>query len=241
MLCPAWSTSLAALQGMSVGSIRLPRVPLFLRQGWDPMPTPPWDTWVFYIREPLRPRPRCPCSTTSLLGCPLCRPAPPPATRLCTCRAASLRGCPVCHTRCLLCRGSSLLGCQRCRPDTRQAQAPVRPEPQISLLRCGDVESNPGPDPGPCADPDLENSLIRDFFLWRASDRFELLMDNYGRMQGPCGEGPDPGWRGLIAECGICYAQIYFRDLGTLQRQTDCRGKRTVSPSIPDPRHPQPG
>ena len=51
VLCPHCSPSLQALRGLSKAEVVLPRVPLFLRQGWDPMPTPPWGTSVFYVHH----------------------------------------------------------------------------------------------------------------------------------------------------------------------------------------------
>ena len=62
VLCPHCSPSLKALRELSREEVVLPRIPLFLRQGWDPMPTPPWGTSVFYVyhwpvglRTPLGP------------------------------------------------------------------------------------------------------------------------------------------------------------------------------------------
>ena len=51
VLCPHWSAALGDLRVLAKEEAVLPRVPLFLRQGWDPMPTPPWDTSVFYVHH----------------------------------------------------------------------------------------------------------------------------------------------------------------------------------------------
>ena len=51
VLCPHCSPSLTALRALSRDEVVLPRIPLFLRQGWDPMPTPPWGTSVFYVHH----------------------------------------------------------------------------------------------------------------------------------------------------------------------------------------------
>ena len=51
VLCPHCPPSLKALRGLSKAEVVLPRVPLFLRQGWDPMPTPLWGTSVFYVHH----------------------------------------------------------------------------------------------------------------------------------------------------------------------------------------------
>ena len=51
VLCPHWSGALGDLRALATDEAVLPPVPLFLRQGWDPMPTPPWDTSVFYVHH----------------------------------------------------------------------------------------------------------------------------------------------------------------------------------------------
>ena len=61
VLCPLWSDSLVPLRRLARDEAVLPRVPLFLRQGWDPMPTPLWETSVFYIHH-------WPLGLRSLLG-----------------------------------------------------------------------------------------------------------------------------------------------------------------------------
>ena len=51
LLIPRWSTSYKPLLALSSDSITLPRTPIFLRQGWDKMPTPPWSTLVLRINH----------------------------------------------------------------------------------------------------------------------------------------------------------------------------------------------
>jgi hypothetical protein len=122
LLCPAWSTCFQNFRQMARGACKLPLGRLFLREGWDLMPEPRWDAWVFLIHY-IRP------TAVSLLG----RQAlPSPRAR------ASRRVYPLWA----LLRGHTMIDVY----DPENAGGRVQ-----ALLTCGDVESNPGPEQGPAS------------------------------------------------------------------------------------------
>jgi hypothetical protein len=49
VLSPEWAEGFHALRGMARAAHRLPKGPMFRREGWDLLPPPSWDVLVFYI------------------------------------------------------------------------------------------------------------------------------------------------------------------------------------------------
>ena len=219
VLFPSWSPAAFGLRQLASDLVRLPRTPLFLRQGIDQMPTPPWETDIVLILHR-------PGNITSLLG----RTPRAPNSGSCHCRpATSLLPCAFCarnpcQPRPLRdgdiepnpgsCKGgctpwTSLLGCDTCAA----VQAKTRARRQA--LACpGDVEPNPGPDEGPCsAEIPHQEGLLLALLSSGASDQCGVEWP-VGVIAGPSGGTPNnKPPLGLWLRCAVCDTQFYFREI----------------------------
>ena len=154
VLCPEWSEGFHALRGMARAAHRLPRGPMFRREGWDLLPPPRWDAWVFHIWS--RPSPEA----SEQAGEGRRHDRPFVGRRKTTLAALSLglwhgadKG-----------RGASLLTCGDVESNPGPGARPgrsagsfehvlLRHLKQLGLLELLELEQIPPPEEGPCSAP----------------------------------------------------------------------------------------
>ena len=182
LLCPDWSPDLPFFKSIALSTTYLPSQPLFLREGWDPMPPPRWGVWILYIFH-------WPEGLTSLL-----------------CPSKTF----VCLSKTSVPRQHSLLRLEGPPPKAMLGtgmppQCPMPPlsmrtlclEPD-SLLCCGDIQPNPGPAPASNPSPNLSQCLTHLSFL--NNQQWSFLLP----ASGPCNTLLLNRAPALWATCGVC-------------------------------------